>query len=163
MLLTSSWAELYAQLVSAGTIIILPGGAEEFRSNLMSEIFDLGGLAVLIDIPPVSIAPMSVLICAQLHELDPLGPLVVLAPASSVDFLPAVALAQRTAHRRVAAYYLIDPLNDPTGPEWPDAPVHLIQLTSTTTSRLPDLRGWQQLKLNGIDELAAVLVASADS
>ena len=129
----------------------------------MSEIFDLGGLAVLIDIPPVSIAPMSVLICAQLHELDPLGPLVVLAPASSVDFLPAVALAQRAAHRRVAAYYLIDPITDPTGPEWPDAPVHLIQLTGTTTSRLPELRGWQELKLNGIDELAAVLVASADS
>lgn len=129
----------------------------------MSEIFDLGGLAVLIDIPPVSAAPMSVLICAQLHELDPLGPLVVLAPASSVDFLPAVALAQRTAHRRVAAYYLIDPLNDPTGPEWPDAPVFFTQLTGTTTSRLPELRGWQQLKLNGIDELAAVLVASADS
>ncbi|MCX6423645.1 MAG: hypothetical protein NTV96_03540 [Actinobacteria bacterium] len=149
--------------MSAGTIIILPGGAEEFRSNLMSEIFDLGGLAVLIDIPPVSAAPMSVLICAQLHELDPLGPLVVLAPASSVDFLPAVALAQRTAHRRVAAYYSIGPLNDPTGPEWPDAPVFFTQLTGTTTSRLPELRGWQQLKLNGIDELAAVLVASADS
>ena len=163
MLLTSSWAELYAQLVSAGTIIILPGGAEEFRSNLMSEIFDLGGLAVLIDIPPVSIAPMSVLICAQLHELDPLGPLVLVAPASSVDFLPAVALAQRTAHRRVAAYYLIDPLTDPTGPEWPDAPVYLIQLTGTTISRLPELRGWQEIRANGIDELAAVLVSNADS
>ena len=163
MLLTSSWAELYAQLVSAGTIIILPGGAEEFRSNLMSEIFDLGGLAVLIDIPPVSIAPMSVLICAQIHELDPLGPLVVLAPTSSVDFLPAVALAQRTAHRRVAAYYLIDPHTDPTGPEWPDAPVYLIQLTGTTISRLPELRGWQEIRAIGIDELAAVLVSNADS
>ena len=163
MLPTSSWGELYAQQVSSGTIIILPGGAAEFRATLLREITDLGGFAFSIHIPPVSIAPMSVLICAQIHELDPLGPLVVLAPTSSVDFLPAVALAQRTAHRRVAAYYLIDPLNDPTGPEWPDAPVHLIQLTSTTTSRLPDLRGWQQLKLNGIDELAAVLVASADS
>ena len=163
MLLTSSWGELYAPQVSAGTIIILPGGAEEFRSNLMSEIFDLGGLAVLIDIPPVSAAPMSVLICAQLHELDPLGPLVVLAPASSVDFLPAVALAQRAAHRRVAAYYLIDPHTDPTGPEWPDAPVYLIQLTGTTISRLPELRGWQEIRTNGIDELAAVLVSNADS
>ena len=163
MLPTSSWGELYAQQVSSGTIIILPGGAAEFRATLLREITDLGGFAFSIDIPPVSVAPMSVLICAQLHEHHPLGPLVVVAPASSVDFLPAVALAQRTAHRRVAAYYLIDPLNDPTGPEWPDAPVHLIQLTSTTTSRLPELRGWQQLKLNGIDELAAVLVASADS
>lgn len=149
--------------MSSGTIIILPGGAAEFRATLLREITNLGGFAFSIDIPAVSVAPMSVLICAQLHEHDPLGPLVVVAPASSVDFLPAVALAQRTAHRRVAAYYLIDPLNDPTGPEWPDAPVHLIQLTSTTTSRLPELRGWQQLKLNGIDELAAVLVASADS
>jgi hypothetical protein len=87
----------------------------------------------------------------------------VVAPASSVDFLPAVALAQRTAHRRVAAYYLIDPLTDPTGPEWPDAPVYLTQLTGTTASRLPELRGWQELKLNGIDELATVLVANADS
>ena len=106
---------------------------------------------------------MSVLICAQLHELDPLGPLVVLAPASSVDFLPAVALAQRAAHRRVAAYYLIDPHTDPTGPEWPDAPVYLIQLTGTTISRLPELRGWQEIRANGIDELAAVLVSNADS
>ena len=106
---------------------------------------------------------MSVLICAQLHENHPLGPLVVVAPASSVDFLPAVALAQRTAHRRVAAYYLIDPLTDPTGPEWPDAPVYLIQLTGTTISRLPELRGWQEIRTNGIDELAAVLVSNADS
>ncbi|CAB4713153.1 MAG: hypothetical protein F2675_06005 [Actinobacteria bacterium] len=149
--------------MSAGTIIILPGGAEEFRSTLMSAIFDLGGIAFLIDIPAVSAAPMSVLICAQLHELDPLGPLVVLAPASSVDFLPAVALAQRAAHRRVAAYYLIDPHTDPTGPEWPDAPVYLIQLTGTTISRLPELRGWQEIRANGIDELAAVLVSNADS
>ena len=163
MLLTSSWAELYAQLVSAGTIIILPGGAAEFRSTLMREIADLGGFAFSIHIPPVSIAPMSVLICAQIHELDPLGPLVLVAPASSVDFLPAVALAQRTAHRRVAAYYLIDPLTDPTGPEWPDAPVYLIQLTGTTISRLPELRGWQEIRANGIDELAAVLVSNADS
>ncbi len=163
MLATSSWGELYAQQVSAGTIIILPGGAAEFRATLLREITDLGGFAFSIDIPPVSVAPMSVLICAQIHEHDPLGPLVVVAPASSVDFLPAVALAQRTAHRRVAAYYLIDPITDPTGPEWPDAPVHLIQLTVTTTSRLPELRGWQELKLNGIEELAIVLVASADS
>ena len=163
MLLTSSWAELYAQLVSAGTIIILPGGAAEFRATLLREITDLGGFAFSIDIPPVSVAPMSVLICAQLHELDPLGPLVLVAPASSVDFLPAVALAQRTAHRRVAAYYLIDPLTDPTGPEWPDAPVYLIQLTGTTISRLPELRGWQEIRANGIDELAAVLVSNADS
>ena len=163
MLPTSSWGELYAQQVSSGTIIILPGGAAEFRATLLREITDLGGFAFSIDIPPVSVAPMSVLICAQLHELDPLGPLVVLAPTSSVDFLPAVALAQRTAHRRVAAYYLIDPLTDPTGPEWPDAPVYLIQLTGTTISRLPELRGWQEIRTNGIDELAAVLVSNADS
>lgn len=106
---------------------------------------------------------MSVLICAQLHEHDPLGPLVVLAPASSVDFLPAVALAQRTAHRRVAAYYLIDPLTDPTGPEWPDAPVYVTQQNSEAASKLPELRGWQELKLTGIEELATVLVANADS
>lgn len=149
--------------MSAGTIIILPGGAAEFRSTLMREITDLGGFAFSIDIPPVSVAPMSVLICAQIHENDPLGPLVVVAPPSSVDFLPAVALAQRTAHRRVAAYYLIDPLTDPTGPEWPDAPVYLTQLTGTTASRLPELRGWQDLKVKGIDQLATVLVANADS
>jgi hypothetical protein len=149
MLPTSSWAELYAQQVSAGTIIILPGGAAEFRSTLMREITDLGGFAFSIDIPPVSVAPMSVLICAQIHVHDPLGPLVV--------------VAQRTAHRRVAAYYLIDPLTDPTGPEWPDAPVYLTQLTGTTASRLPELRGWQDLKVKGIDQLATVLVANADS
>ena len=149
--------------MSSGTIIILPGGAAEFRATLLREITDLGGFAFSIDIPPVSVAPMSVLICAQLHELDPLGPLVLVAPASSVDFLPAVALAQRTAHRRVAAYYLIDPHTDPTGPEWPDAPVYLIQLTGTTISRLPELRGWQEIRAFGIDELAAVLVSNADS
>ncbi|MSO27075.1 MAG: hypothetical protein EXQ60_03305 [Candidatus Nanopelagicales bacterium] len=149
--------------MSAGTIIILPGGAAEFRSTLMRAIANLGGFAFSIDIPPVSAAPMSVLICAQLHEHDPLGPLVVLAPASSVDFLPAVALAQRTAHRRVAAYYLIDPLTDPTGPEWPDAPVYVTQQNSEAASKLPELRGWQELKLTGIEELATVLVANADS
>lgn len=146
-----------------GSIIALPGDDLAFHAALTSALQAVGGQIFTIDLPPVSPAPMSVLICARIHALGPAPPLVVVAPASSVQYLPALALAQRTAHRRIAAYYLIDPLTDPTGPEWPDAPVYLIQLTGTTISRLPELRGWQEIRANGIDELAAVLVSNADN
>ena len=148
--------------MSAGSIIALPGGDFGFRTALSAAVRDLGGQIFEIDLPPVFVAPMSVLICARIHELEPIGPLVVVAPASSVDYLPALALAQRTAHRRVAAYYLIDPLTDPTGPEWPDAPVYVIQQNSAAASKLPELRGWQEFNFNAIDELAGALVASAN-
>lgn len=147
--------------MSTGSIIALPGGDFEFHLALGTAVKGLGGKIFAIDLPPVSVAPMSVLLCAHLHELDPPGPMVILAPASSIDYLPALALAQRTAHRRVAAYYLIDPQTDPTGPTWPDAPVYVAQQNSAATSKLPALRGWKECNFTTIDELAAALVASA--
>ncbi|MDA3022329.1 MAG: hypothetical protein O2943_06665 [Actinomycetota bacterium] len=148
--------------MSAGSIITLPGGDIRFRAALSAAVRDLGGRIFEIDLPPVFVAPISILICARIHELEPTGPLVVVAPASSAAYLPALALAQRTAHRRVAAYYLIDPLTDPTGPEWPDAPVYLAQQNSVAASKLPELRGWQAFNFNAIDELASALVASTN-
>lgn len=144
-----------------GSIIALPGADFVFHAALTSALQAVGGQIFTIDLPPASPAPMSVLICARIHELGPAAPLVVVAPASSVQYLPALALAQRTAHRRIAAYYLIDPLTDPTGPEWPDAPVYVIRQTSAAATKLPELRGWQEINFNAIAELAAALVASA--
>ncbi len=147
--------------MSTGSIVALPGGDLEFHLELGTAVRELGGKVFAIDLPPASPAPMSVLICARIHELGPAAPLVVVAPASSVQYLPALALAQRAAHRRIAAYYLIDPLTDPTGPEWPDAPVYVIRQTRAAATKLPELRGWQEISFNAIDELVAALVASA--
>jgi len=81
-------------------------------------------------------------VCAAIREPGGSTPLVVLAPPASTAIVPAVALAQRTAHRRVLGYVLVNPADDPTGGDWPDAPVEVVDTGDGVAANRARLRGW---------------------
>jgi hypothetical protein len=75
---------------------------------------------------------------------------VIVAYGSSCALLPAVALAQRTAHRRVSAYVLVDPHPPASTDTWPDAPVTVVT-EDAQTARVSTLRGWSVSELDVVD------------
>ena len=85
-------------------------------------------------------------LCAAITVLDPPPPLVIVAAGPLARVLPAVALAQRSAHRRVAEYVLLDPELPPVTDGWPDAPVTVVvDDESADASVQGRLRGWTVL------------------
>jgi hypothetical protein len=85
--------------------------------------------------------------CAAINVLAPHPPLLVVAHGDLALLLPAVALAQRSAHRRVRGYLLVEPELPPVTDGWPDAPV---------TIAASDAEGWLgvQARLRGWDLIA---------
>ena len=144
------------------SVVVLPGELAPPRSQWTSELIRAGFHVIDVDLPLADPAPLSVRACAAVHAASPPGPIVVVAPPASSTILAAVGLAQRRAHRGVAAYLLIDPVDDPTGQDWPDAPV--VALDSGT---LPDLahharlRGWGWLPAQGPADLLAAIAEVA--
>lgn len=92
--------------------------------------------------PDESLGPR---ICAAIRLLDPPAPLVIVAFGSGALHLPAVALAQRSAHKRVVGYLLIEPELPKVADVWPDAPVFVVS-SDDWTSTQARLRGWELLE-----------------
>ena len=84
-------------------------------------------------------------ICAAIRLLDPPAPLVIVAFGPGALHLPAVALAQRSAHKRVVGYLLIEPELPKVADVWPDAPVCVVSSDEWTSTQVR-LRGWEQLE-----------------
>lgn len=106
---------------------------------------------VLADITPVD-GPESALparLCAAITLIDPPPPLAIVAHGQLAQLLPAIALAQRSAHRRTAEYLLVEPLLPPVTDTWPDAPVTVacadMTCAAATQARL---RGWTVIALD---------------
>lgn len=90
--------------------------------------------------------------CAAIHLLRPSPPLAIVAIGEAAQLLPAVALSQRSAHRRVSEYLLIDPELPPVSDAWPDAPVTVASDDASSDGSVHGrLRGWTVVM---IDELA---------
>jgi hypothetical protein len=87
-------------------------------------------------------APVAVRICAEIHRINPADPIVIVARGSIAQVLPSIAFAQRTAHRTVAGYVLVDPSFPSPATDWPDAPVLVLGHTPVV-ERDARLRGWQ--------------------
>lgn len=144
--------------MSQCSVVVLPGDLPPQRIEWTSLLIRSGFHVIDVDLPLADPAPLSVRACAAVHAASPPGPLVIVAPPASSGILSSVGLAQRRAHRAVTAYLLIDPVDDPTGQDWPDAPV--IALDS---GALPDLahharlRGWSQASVRTPDDLVAVV------
>ena len=140
------------------SVVVLPGLLAPERTAWVTALIRAGHHVLDLDLPIADPAPLSVRACAAVHAASPPGPLVVIAPPASTGILAAVALAQRRAHRGVLGYLLIDPAEDPTGPDWPDAPV--IALDSGALGDLGHrarLRGWGGGALAGPDDLIAAI------
>jgi hypothetical protein len=98
------------------------------------------------DTTPILVAtsapsPIAVRICADIHRLNPTDPVVIVTSGAIAQLLPSIAFAQRTAHRNVAGYVLVDPIFPNQAPDWPDAPV-LVLGHSPINERDARLRGW---------------------
>jgi hypothetical protein len=140
--------------VTTGTVLVLPEVAG--RSTERVELLDRQAGAL--DIQPVQ-GPASALaarVCGAIHEADPLVPLHVVVFGASVGLLPAVALAQRAARRRVVEYVIVGP-DIPTVTEtWPDAPVSVYVAAVSPAATHARLRGWS---VHPVAEFAAWLPA----
>ena len=84
---------------------------------------------------------MTARLCAAINVLRPEPPLVVVAHGSLAATLPAVALSQRSSHRAISRYVLVDPELPTVTESWPDAPVTLVSDDEWLVTQAR-LRGW---------------------
>lgn len=144
--------------------ILLPG--EHDRGELVSAMAGCGIRFVDIDLPSAHPAPFATRVCAAIGAARPASPVVIVAPPASAPHLPAIALAQRSAHRRVTGYVILEPGliqtgSIPTGVDWPDAPVACLSMGVTEPAWV-SLRGWQGLLIDSWAQAAAVIAAWED-
>ena len=108
-----------------------------------------GTVLTLASITPVPgpESAFSARMCAAINLLDPPPPLVIVAEGDLALLLPAIALSQRSARRRVSEYVLIDAELPPVTDGWPDAPVTVVTDDSQgAAARQGSLRGWRVLR-----------------
>lgn len=122
--------------------MLLPSAQALDRPALVDGLADGPWTLLDVDLPLTDRAPLPTRICGYIQSMAPDVPMLVIAPAPSLGCLPAIALAQRTAHRMIAGYLLIDPADPPVGPDWPDARVDVI-VAVQEIPRWMALRGWQ--------------------
>lgn len=137
--------------MDAGTVVVVAAGAA--RSSAVMDALDAAGggsrLAVPLSGPAATLASRT---CAAISALAPASPLVIVAFGSDALLLPAVALAQRAAHRRVVGYLLVEPALPPGSDTWPDAPVTVLGDSPDPQVRL---RGWTSLPLSAAGQWLA--------
>jgi hypothetical protein len=114
---------------------------------------------VTVTLPHISTSPRSVLACAAIHRQAPTAPLVIVTQGALLDLLPSIALAQRTAHRAVAGYILIDPVIGALLPDWPDAPVLTIS-SNEQVQREARLRNWRVSDASNVSDAVRAFAAS---
>jgi len=131
------------------TVVVLPDDAWPARQKVID------GIPEAVDVCGTS----ATKVCGELVRIPPDPPLVVVAHGSSCAYLPAIALAQRTAHRRVGAYVLVDPLPPTSSDAWPDAPVTVVT-GDAQIARLSALRGWS---VSELDVVAAIQQIARDA
>ena len=145
--------------MSAGTIVLLPGATG--RAELIEDLASLDVPLLDIDLPMADPAPLSVRACAAIHgglgTADPDAPCIVIAPSESALIVPAVSLAQRRAGRAVGGYVLIEPGEDPTSGDWPDARVVVVAPDGHPSLRRAELRGWERRSDGVLNAVASLL------
>jgi len=143
------------------SVVMLPGVIAPDRATWMTALLRAGHHVLDIDLPLADPAPLATRACAAIHALSPPGPLIVIAPRASCGILAAIGLAQRRAHRTVLGYLLVDPVEDPTSPDWPDAPVTALDTgLDQDLAHRGRLRGWETGSLSAPSDLVAAIVAA---
>jgi hypothetical protein len=153
--------------VTPGTLVLLhaPHSRAESWGDLPETLRRQGLDVIAPDVPdgtgPRYVARASLIIAAE----RPAAPLVLVAAGGAGPLVPAVALAQRAAHRQVGGYVFVDAdLPRPQHqqhdhgeaavaipPDWPEAPcaylrraqpTELAEPTGASPEREARLRGW---------------------
>ena len=123
------------------TLLVLPS-EDPGQESVLDRFLDRGVPATVVIAEPGA-GSASARICSAINEMKPTAPLTVIAFGESALALPAVALSQRTAHRLVAEYVLIDPALPAVTESWPDARVMVVTDDADCQASLQGrLRGW---------------------
>ena len=133
------------------TVVLLPdldGTHAQLRGRFANGTFPVK----MVTAAPGPDAALAARVCAAVSALDPAPPLTLVAFGSAAGLLPAVALAQRAAHRRVAGYLLVDAEPPAVTDSWPDAPVTVFTDGDATRSAL---RGWTVRPLHALADWSA--------
>lgn len=134
------------------TVVLLPDVLWPERDALASELVGAGVPVALPADPEVDDPVRWVAsVCRDLLVAPPAPPLLVVAHGWAGAQVPAVAFAQRAAHRAIHGYVLVDAeFPKPQamgGSEWPDAPVtyvlHQSGAVAEDRSLQARLRGWE--------------------
>ena len=145
----------------SATVILLPSVHEFDRPELIGALGRRGIRLIDLDLPVADAAPFATRVCGAIAAARPASPVLIVAPPTSAAHLPAIGLGQRSAHRRVTAYVVLEPglipaPSVPTGGDWPDAPVTCISLQSPEPAWV-SLRGWQGLACSNLSQAADVI------
>ena len=135
--------------MTSGTVLALPSHDPSEQRLLSAFVSAQAGVHV---VEPVAGPPEALVarVCASISRAAPADPLVIVAVGTGALMLPGVALSQRSLHRRVAEYVLIEPAIPPVTDAWPDAPVIVLtDAPAGDASTLARLRGWTVLPLDG--------------
>ena len=145
------------------SIVVLPSQDWPERASLIGALRDGGAEVVDVDLASAGAAPLSVRTCAAILAARPGTPMLVVAHGDGAELLPAVSLAQRTAHRAIEGYALLEPDADPSAPDWPDAPVVVIAPEGHPCLRRARLRGWSPSQARDVTQAAAAVLAATAS
>jgi len=123
------------------TVLVLPAQQPGYSSGVGAFLNgDVPSRLVRAEAGPVSLAART---CSAISGMAPSAPLTVVAFGDSALLLPAVALAQRTAHRLVVEYVLVDAELPPVTETWPDARVTVVTDDDGSAASVQGrLRGW---------------------
>ncbi len=134
--------------MSAGTVVVLADGDADQRAARDLVLDRLPGAVAIAPAPGPEHASAARW-CLGIATADPDPPLTIVAFGDVTLLLPAIALAQRAAHRRVIEYVLVDPRLPDVTDSWPDARVTVFTDREGGPERL---RGWPVRERQAIAE-----------
>jgi hypothetical protein len=126
--------------VTAGTVLVLPS-SEPRHASLVGALANASFPAHVV-VPIEGSAPLASRLCAAINTLAPATPLSFVAFGAACLQLPSIAFAQRSAHRRVNEYVLVDPVLPDVTDSWPDARVCVYLDAESEAALQARLRGW---------------------
>lgn len=153
--------------MSDANVVILPFRCPD-PTALQAEVVGLDKSCFLPEVAPIPThlpetiadARRVALTAMWLNAANVAEPIVVVAFGADARLLPAMALAQRSAHRRVTGYVIIDGVAPAPTNDWPDAPVWWV-LTPHGPTELAEkaltarLRGFEVIEGHALEGIAA--------
>ncbi|MFI0354529.1 hypothetical protein [Actinomadura sp. 9N407] len=169
--------------MTPGTLVLLhaPHGRSSDWGDLPEALRTAGPDVIAPDVPAEAGMRYVARASLEIAAAVPSEPLVLVAHGGAGPLLPAIALAQRAAHRKISGYVFIDAafprtagLHDHAAPEvavppdWPEAPCGYLRTSAAEPAEAADrsvrearLRGWpvieQELSAPVLAEIIALL------
>ena len=131
-------------IVTTGTVLVLPNDDPD-DEYLLIEFLRAHPHARVVAPVPGPPAAIVARVCAAITAAEPSPPVVIVAAGASALMLPSVALSQRSLHRRVSEYVLVEPHLPPVTDAWPDAPM-TVATDAPDDAALARLRGWSVIR-----------------